>query len=164
MDVLATPENALALARTAVLLVLGHQLARPAHGRAVLALALYAAALVAVFLGARGLAPGGAVAAPPAARHVGLLLLVAGLVVAVVGARRRDRARAGAAARRDGAGNAAPHTARAEGAVAVPAGTRWMLHGGLALVLASALLREPSAAAGALTLLAIAAQAWAASR
>lgn len=92
MDELTSPSGSVALALSALLLVVGYRLARPDRGREWLALAAYAAALVAQFLGARGLLPGAAFTAGPALRIGGAMLLVVGLFVAGKPSRARRRA------------------------------------------------------------------------
>jgi hypothetical protein len=127
LNELTSPSGALGLATAVLLLVLGHRLVRPARAHEWAAVAAYAAALVALVVGARGLAAAGAPPAAPAVRWTGAALLVAGLVLA--GASARARLRAAAAGR---APEAPPRRAR----VAV--------HAGLALVLLGQLLRNPS--------------------
>jgi protein-S-isoprenylcysteine O-methyltransferase Ste14 len=148
MDRLTSAEGSLALAISALLLVLGYRFARPARGRDWGAVASYATALVVGLLGARGLLPGTAPASPgPALRLGGAALLLGGLLLAGAAARAR--------------------AATAPGALVVIgpyARLRHPLPAGLALVVAGHLLRGPSfpgvvAALAALAVLASAAAA-----
>ena len=127
MEVLTSPTGSLAIAISALLLVMGFRLARPARTREWLAIAAYAGALFTLTLGAAGFLCG-----PPAApgapqRLGGAALLVAGILLAGAPARARGRAAANPAAA------AAPAPRSFDPAYA-----------GLALVLAGQLLRGPS--------------------
>ncbi len=129
MDELTSPSGSVALAVSALLLVVGYRLARPGRAREWLALVAYAAALAAQLLGSRGLLPGGAFVPGPALRIGGATLLVAGLLVAGGPARARRRAAV--------EGRAPP------GGVPRALGP---LYAGLGLVLAGQLARAPSLA------------------
>jgi hypothetical protein len=132
MDELTSPQGAIALAVTALLLVLGYRLARPDRAREWLAVASYGAGLAAVLLGARGLLPGGPAAGGPALRVAGAILVVAGLLLA--GKPARDRRRAA--------------TARTPRPGPGPSAAVGPVYAGLALVLAGQLARAPSVAGG----------------
>lgn len=127
MDTLTSPAGSLAIAISALLLVLGFRLARPARTREWLAIAAYAGALFAQTLGAVGFL-GGPPAAPGAPQRLGgAALLVAGILLAGGPARARGRA------------------AATPGAAAAQApGSFDPVYAGLALVLAGQLLRGPS--------------------
>jgi hypothetical protein len=142
MDGLTSPQGSVALAVSALLLVVGYRLARPERAREWLGVAAYAAALVAQLLGARGVLPGPAPAAGAALRVAGAALLVTGLLVAG-----KPRARNRAAIEGD---PPAGGRARAAGAV----------HAGLALVLLGQLMRAPSLAGAAAVSIAVAIEAW----
>jgi hypothetical protein len=136
MDELTSSQGSLALAATALLVVVGYRLARPGTGPEWLAVAAYVVALTVQLLGARGLLPGATFAAGPALRVGGALLLVAGLVLA--GKRSRARRAAAAPAQPGGLqGGAAP------------------VFAGLALVLVGQLARAPSLAGGVATAVAV---------
>lgn len=138
MDDLTSPSGSVALAVSALLLVVGYRLARPGRGRDWLALAAYAVALAAQLLGARGVLPGPAFTAAPAVRIAGAALLVAGLLVAGIPARAQRRAAI--------EGRARPTTPRGFDPV----------YAGLGLVLVGQLARMPSFA-GAIATIAAAA-------
>jgi hypothetical protein len=146
MDAFTSPDGALRVAIAALLAVVGYRLARPARAADWLAVLAYVGALAAVLLAERGAAPA---AAPPIAfRVVGALLLVGGLLVA------------GAPAR--AARTAAPAGARPPPPTLAPR-ERWLVHGGLALVLMGQLLRaptRPAVAAVAAAAAVLAATAW----
>jgi protein-S-isoprenylcysteine O-methyltransferase Ste14 len=131
MDDLTSPAGALALAISALLLVVGYRLARPDRSREWLAIGAYAAAHVALLLGARGLLPGAALVPGPALRIGGVALLAAGLLLAGAPARARRR----------------PAIA---GSLAGSAPGRRLdpVYAGLALVLVGQLARSPSVAGG----------------
>jgi hypothetical protein len=146
MDELTSPQGAVALAIAALLLVVGYRLARPDRGREWLAIALYAAALAALLLGARGMLPGPALAAGPALRIAGAALVVGGLVVA--GKPSRDRRRAAATPpARPTPGPLGPHPPAVEAAPLT-----WV---GLALVVVGQLARSPSVAGAVVTAAAV---------
>jgi hypothetical protein len=140
MDELTSPQGSVALAVSALLLVVGYRLARPDRVREWLAVAAYAAALAAQLLAARGLLPGPAHPAGPALRLAGAAVLVVGLVVAGQPSRARRRAAL--------AGRPAPpaRLARLDPAYA-----------GLALVVLGQLARAPTLAGAAATAVAAAA-------
>jgi hypothetical protein len=147
MDELTSPGGAVALAISALLLVVGYRLARPERGREWLAVAAYGAALAAQLLGARGLLPGPALSAGPALRIAGALLLVGGLLVAGGPSRAQRRA---VRERRPG-----------------PPARSGAVYAGLGLVLAGQLARGPSSAgaiAAAAAMAVLAATAAAAQR
>jgi len=127
MDVLTSPAGSLAIAISALLLVMGFRLARPVRTREWLAIAAYAGALVAQTLGALGFLAGPPVVPGAALRIAGLALLVGGLLLAGSSSRARRRA-----------------------AMGVPAGlvpearTVDPVYAGLALILVGQLLRGPS--------------------
>jgi hypothetical protein len=133
MDALTSPEGSVALALCALLVVVGYRLARPDRGREWLAIAAYAAALVASLLGARGLLPGPTAAVAPAVRLAGAALLVLGLLLAGQPSRARRRA----ARRAPGEATRAPPLD--------------LVYAGLAVVLAGQLARAPSLAGGIAT-------------
>lgn len=143
MDELTSPQGSVALAISALLLVLGFRLARPARAREWAAVGAYAAALVAQALGALGLLPGAALAPGAALRVAGAALLVAGLLLAG----KRARARRRAAARAE-----TPPDAARTGPDPV--------YGGLALVTVGQLLRGPSLGAALAVLVAVAVNGW----
>jgi hypothetical protein len=145
MERLTSPEGALGLAIVALLVVLGHRLARPARAADWLAVGAYAGALVAIYLGARaGPADAAGAQAGVALRLAGALALLAGVLVAGSGVRARLRA-------------ATPRT----GLAPVPPGERARTHAGLALVLAGQLLRAPTRLGAVAALVAAGALAWA---
>lgn len=150
-ELLTTPAGSLALAITALLLVLGHRLASPRRAAEWLGVGAYAAALVVQLLGARGLLPGAVLAPGTALRVLGGVLLVSGLVVAGTAARARRRA-ASAAVRRHAGGPGGASGATPPARAARPARLD-PVHAGLALVAAGQLLRAPSVA-GAIAVLA----------
>jgi hypothetical protein len=141
MDVLTSPTGSLAIAISALLLVMGFRLARPARTREWLALAAYAGALVALTLGAFGLLEGPAAAPGLGLRLAGLGVLVAGLLLAGSAARAWTRAaadaRAGAAV---GAAAGAPKSRTVD-----------PVYAGLALILVGQLLRGGPSRAGAIS-------------
>jgi len=138
LDDLTSPRGSVALAVSALLLVVGYRLARPERLREWLAVAAYAAALAVQLLGARGLLPGRTLAASGALRIAGAALLVIGLVLA--GTSSRARRRVAMAARPEP--RPAPRTVDP-------------VYAGLALVLVGQLAREPSLAGGISTLAAV---------
>jgi hypothetical protein len=149
MDVLTSPTGSLAIAISALLLVMGFRLARPARMREWLALAAYAGALVALTLGALGLLEGPAAAPGLALRLAGLGVLVSGLLLAGSAARARTRAAAHAHA---GAAAGAPQ------ARAIDPVYAW-----LALILVGQLLRGGPSRAGAVSVgIAVFLACWAA--
>jgi hypothetical protein len=137
MDELTSPQGAVALAVSALLLVLGYRLARPVRGREWLALGAYALALVAQLLGARGLLPGPALVPGLSLRIAGGVLLVAGLLLAGKPSR----------ARRRGAIAALPRAASPRRPDPV--------YAGLGLVVVGQLARAPSLAAAVATIVAV---------
>lgn len=72
----------IALAVSALLLVVGYRLRRPERAREWVAVAANAAALSAQFFGARGILPGPTLASEPALRNGGAVQLVVGLFLA----------------------------------------------------------------------------------
>ena len=100
MDALTSPAGSLAIAISALLLVMGFRLAPPARTREWLALAAYAGALFAQTLGAIGFL-GGPIAAPGTPQRLaGAAVLVAGILLAGAPSRARRRAAASPAAAR----------------------------------------------------------------
>jgi hypothetical protein len=149
MDVLTSPTGSLAIAISALLLVMGFRLARPVRTREWLAIAAYAGALVALTLGALGLLEGPAAAPGLALRLAGLGVLVAGLLLAGSAARARTRAAAHA------------HAGAAAGAPQPPAIDP--VYAGLALILVGQLLRGGPSRAGAVSVgVAVLLACWAA--
>jgi hypothetical protein len=130
MDALTSPAGSLAIAISALLLVMGFRLARPVRTREWLAIAAYAGALFAQTLGAIGFL-GGPVVAPGTPgtpqRLAGAALLVAGILLAGAPSRARRRAAASAPASR------APDARSFD-----------PVYAGLALILVGQLLRGPS--------------------
>jgi protein-S-isoprenylcysteine O-methyltransferase Ste14 len=83
VEKLTSAEGSLALAITALLLVMGFRLARPARGREWGAITTYATAIVLTLLAAHGLLPGPPPPTPAApVRIAGAALLVSGLLLA----------------------------------------------------------------------------------
>jgi hypothetical protein len=121
---LTSPHGSIELAITALLVVLGYRLIRPARAREWIGIAAFAAGLAAQLLGCSGLLRGTVLAVGLWQRVLGAVALVAGLVLAGTPARARRRTPARAAA--------APANALAAG------------HAGLALVVAGQFLRGPS--------------------
>ncbi len=142
MGAVLTTEGSLALAISALAVVLGWRFALPARGRDLGGVAVYALALGVTYAAAYGLLPqGGAVEAGPAARLVGGALMILGLALA--GAAYKARLQAG----------------RGRLAVVGPyARIRQPLHVGLALVLMGHLLRLPSSVGLLATAVALASQ------
>ena len=125
MDSLTSPTGSLAVAISALLLVLGFRLARPSRSREWVAVAAYAGALAAQTLGALGLL-GGEVTTPGAGvRLAGAFLLLGGLLL--VGSPSRARRHAAIT------GAPAPSPRRIDA-----------VYAGLALILVGQLLRGPS--------------------
>jgi hypothetical protein len=133
MDALTSPAGSLAIAISALLLVMGFRLARPVRTREWLAVAAYAGALAAQTLGALGFIEGPSVVPGLGLRLVGLALLVVGLLLAGSASRARMRAAMGA-----------PTASAPEPRSVDP------VYAGLALILVGQLLRGPSRA-GALS-------------
>ncbi len=129
MDVLTSPSGSLAIAISALLLVMGFRLARPVRSREWLAVAAYAGALFSQTLGAIGIIAGPAVAPGLALRLVGLAVLVIGLLLAGSSSRARRRA-----------AMSAPPARVPEPRSVDP------VYAGLALILVGQLLRGPSRA------------------
>jgi len=129
MDVLTSPAGSLAIAISALLLVMGFRLARPVRTREWLAIAAYAGALAAQTLGALGFLVGPTVAPGVALRIAGLAVLVVGLLLAGSSSRARRRAAMGAPAA------PIPEARRVD-----------PVYAGLALILVGQLLRGPSRA------------------
>jgi hypothetical protein len=151
MDVLTSPTGSLAIAISALLLVMGFRLARPVRTREWLAIAAYAGALVALTLGALGLLEGPAAAPGLALRLAGLGVLVAGLLLAGSAARARTRAAAHA------------HAGAAAGAGAPQPTAIDPVYAGLALILVGQLLRGGPSRAGAVSVgVAVLLACWAA--
>lgn len=124
---LTSTQGSIELAISALLLVLGYRLARPARGRDWLAMLAYAVALAGQLLGRVGVLRGHVHAPGLAPRVLGAAILVTGLVLAGAPARAR---------RRMARSTSPDPPLQTSGAPAVPAG--------LALVLAGQLLRGPS--------------------
>lgn len=128
MDRLTSTEGSLALAVSALLLVVGYRFTRPSRGREWGTIVAYATALVLGLLGAQGLLPGTSPASPPAALRIpGAVLIGAGLLLA------------GAASR--------AHSGAAPGVLVTTgpyARIRHPLYAGLAIALLGHLLRGPS--------------------
>jgi hypothetical protein len=127
MDVLTSPAGSLAIAISALLLVMGFRLARPVRTREWLAIAAYVGALFAQTLGAVGFLGDPVVAPGTPQRLAGAALLVAGILLAGAPSRARRRAAASAP------------TSRAPEARSFDP-----VYAGLALILVGQLLREPS--------------------
>jgi hypothetical protein len=127
MDALTSPAGSLAIAISALLLVMGFRLARPVRTREWLAIAAYAGALFAQTLGAIGFLGGPVVAPGTPQRLAGAALLVAGILLAGAPSRARRRAAASAPASR------APDARSFD-----------PVYAGLALILVGQLLRGPS--------------------
>lgn len=143
MDAILTAEGSLALAISALAIVLGWRFTLPVRGRDLGGVAVYAATLGVTFAAAHGLVPrAGALEAGPAARLVGGALVILGLALA--GASYRARLRAG----RGRLATAGPY-----------AWIRQPLHAGLALVLLGHLLRLPSSVGLLATAIALASRA-----
>lgn len=142
MDALTSASGSLAVAISALLLVMGFRLARPARAREWVALAAYAAALAVQTLGALGLL--GEAPVPPAAglRVAGAIALVAGILLAGTPARERRRA----------AISGAPLPPPRRGIDPV--------YAGLALVTLGQLLRGPSRAGAVAVAVAALVAAW----
>ncbi|ABS28443.1 hypothetical protein [Anaeromyxobacter sp. Fw109-5] len=131
LDSLTSPTGSLAVAISALLLVLGFRLARPSRAREWLAVAAYAGALASQTAAALGLL--GPPSEPgPGLRVAGGVLLVAGVLLAGAPARARRRAAVGAAP--------GSRPRRIDPAYA-----------GLALVLVGQLLRSPTRPAAAVS-------------
>jgi hypothetical protein len=142
MDVLTSPAGSLAIAVSALLLVMGFRLARPVRTREWLAIAAYAGAMVAQTLGAIGFIAGPRVAPGLGLRLVGLAALVIGLLLAGSSSRARRRAATGATA-------------------AVPqARTVDPVYAGLALILVGQLVRGPSRAGAISVAVAVLIAGW----
>lgn len=137
MDELTSPQGSIAVAVSALLLVVGYRLARPERGREWVAIAAYALALVVQVLGARELLPGATLVPAPALRIAGSVLLVAGLVLAG----KRSRARRHAAA----IGRPEPKPPRRPDPV----------YAGLGLVVVGQLARTPSLAGAIAAIVAV---------
>ena len=138
-----TAEGSLALAISALVVVLGWRFTLPARGRDLGGLAVYVLALGVTYAAAYGLLPrSGAVEAPPAARLVGGALMILGLALA--GGAYRARLQAG----RGHLTRGGPY-----------ARIRQPLHLGLALVLLGHLLRLPSSVGLLATAVGLASQA-----
>jgi protein-S-isoprenylcysteine O-methyltransferase Ste14 len=130
VDAILTAEGSLALAISALAIVLGWRFTLPVRGRDLGGVAVYAVAIGVTFAAAHGLVPrAGAVEAGPAARLAGGALVILGLALA--GASYKARLRAG----RGRLATAGPY-----------AWIRQPLHLGLGLVLVGQLLRLPSQA------------------
>lgn len=130
MESILTAEGSLALAISALAVVLGWRFTLPVRGRDLGGLAVYVVAVGVTFAAAHGLVPrAGALEAGPAARLAGGALMILGLALA--GASFKARLQAG----RGRLATAGPY-----------ARIRQPLHLGLALVLAGHLLRLPSSA------------------
>jgi hypothetical protein len=146
MDVLTSPAGSLAIAISALLLVMGFRLARPVRTREWLALAAYAGALAAQTLGALGFLMEERVAPGVSLRVAGLALLVFGLLLAGSSARARRRAATGAAT---GAAARAPEARTVD-----------PVYAGLALILVGQLLRGPSRAGAISVAVAVLIAGW----
>jgi hypothetical protein len=138
MDDLTSPAGAIALAVSALLLVVGYRLARPDRGLEWLGVGAYAVALAGILLGSRGLLPGESFAPGPPLRLGGVVMIAAGLLLA--GAPARARRRAAIAGRPE----ASPPRPRLD-----------QVYGGLALVLVGQLARAPSVGGGVAALLGV---------
>ncbi len=142
MDVLTSPAGSLAIAISALLLVMGFRLARPVRTREWLALAAYAGALAAQTLGALGFLTGETVDPGVSLRLAGLALLVFGLLLAGSSSRARRRAATDATARVPEARTVDP------------------VYAGLALILVGQLLRGPSRAGAISVAVAVLIAGW----
>ena len=129
MDVLTSPAGSLAIAISALLLVMGFRLARPVRTREWLAIAAYAGALFAQTLGAVGFLGDAVVAPGTPQRLAGAALLVAGILLAGGPSRARRRA-----------------ADERPGGTAPDARSFDPVYAGLALILVGQLLRGPSRA------------------
>jgi protein-S-isoprenylcysteine O-methyltransferase Ste14 len=139
-----TPEGSLALAISALVVMLGWRFTLPVRGRDFAGVVVYIAAIAVSFAAGRGLLPGGGpVAAGPVARLGGAALLVAGLLLA--GASFKARLLAG----RGHLAEAGPY-----------ARIRHPLYAGLALVLVGHLLRLPSRAGALAVTIALVQYLW----
>jgi hypothetical protein len=141
LDSLTSPTGSLAVAISALLLILGFRLARPSRSREWLAVAAYAAALAAQTLGALGLLGGGVTAPGNGVRLAGAFLLLGGLLLAGSPSRARRRAAVAAAP--------APSPRRIDA-----------VYAGLALILLGQLLRGPSRPAAVTAAVAVLLAVW----
>ena len=142
MDQLTSPQGSVALAISALLLVFGFRLARPARPREWVAVLAYAAALVAQTLGAQGLLPGAVLAVGTALRIAGAALLVLGLLLAGKSSRARRRAPSVETPPQPGTTPFDP------------------VYGGLAVVAIGQLLRGPSLGGAVAVLVAVVLNGW----
>lgn len=143
MDSLTSPDGALGLATTVLVIVVGYRVARPERRPDWLAVLGYAGAMAVIFLGGRG-SPDRA-ATHLALRLVGAAALLVGLVVAGAGVRASRR-------------GVPPRDAAAS---PLPRHSRPLVHAGLLLALVGQLLRAPTQI-GALALgVALVPLAWA---
>lgn len=143
MDVLTSPAGSLAIAISALLLVMGFRLARPVRTREWLAIAAYAGALFAQTLGAVGFLGDPVVAPGTPQRLAGAALLVAGILLAGGPSRARRRAATSAPAAR------APDARSFD-----------PVYAGLALILVGQLLRGPSRAGAISVAVAVVIAGW----
>ncbi len=144
MDSILTAEGSLALAISALAIVLGYRFTLPVRGRDFGGLVVYVVAVAVTFAAAHGLVPrAGAVEAGPAARLLGGALMILGLALA--GASFKARLQAG----RGRLATGGPY-----------ARIRQPLHLGLGLVLLGHLLRLPSSAGLLATAVALASRAF----
>jgi hypothetical protein len=141
LDSLTSPTGSLAVAISALLLVMGFRLARPSRAREWLAVAAYAGALATQTLGALGLLGGEVTAPGTGVRLAGALLLLGGLLLAGSLSRARRRAVV--------TGAPAPSRRRIDA-----------VYAGLALILLGQLLRGPSRPAAVSAAVAVLLAVW----
>lgn len=144
MDSLTSPDGALGLAITSLVIVVGYRVARPERGADWLGVLGYAVAMVVIYLGDRG-SPDRA-ATHFALRLVGAAALVVGLVLAGAGVR----------ASRKGL------PPRGAAAAPLPRHARPLVHAGLSLALVGQLLRAPTTLGGIALGIALVTLGWAA--